>query len=113
MTSLNGTDPARAALASTRHCVVTADGLELPLTRFVGETTRPFPVLLTHGTFSNGRICGRLAGYLAEHGFDCWVLELRGHGRSKVGPVHPDFEQFSEFDAPAALRAVRQHTQNK
>lgn len=91
---------------------LTTDRVALSLLRVYGEVRYSTPVVLSHGTFSNAQTCTRLALYLAGHGFDCWVLELRGHGRSEVGPVHPDFEQFSELDVPTALRAVRQHTRN-
>jgi oxygen-independent coproporphyrinogen-3 oxidase len=75
-----------------------------------GDVRHPTPLLLTHGTFSNANVCTRLAAYLAEHGFDCWILELRGHGRSLAGPAAPDFEWFAEYDVPAALDAVRATT---
>lgn len=91
----------------------TDDGAELHLTRIRGDVTHPAPVLLTHGTFSNAAVCVRLAVYLAHHGFDCWVLELRGHGRSAGSRVTPDFEVFSELDVPAALRAVRRETRRR
>jgi len=86
------------------------DAIELALTRFAGRITRPVPVVLTHGTFSNGRICSRLAEYLAENGFDCWVLELRGHGESQGNVPNPDFEAFGLFDVPAALKLVSTET---
>lgn len=110
MTTLSASDSASAGLAPTRYRVTTADGVELALTRFAGETTRPVSVVLTHGTFSNARICGRLAAYLAGHGFDCWVLELRGRGESQRKISNPTFEDFGLFDVPAALEAVRAHT---
>ncbi len=110
MTTLNTPDSVPAGLAPTRYRVTTADGVGLALTRFAGETTRPVPVVLTHGTFSNARICGRLAAYLAGHGFDCWVLELRGRGESQRKISNPTFEDFGLFDAPAVLEAVRAHT---
>ncbi|MGH7307240.1 MAG: alpha/beta fold hydrolase [Candidatus Rokuibacteriota bacterium] len=103
-------DSASADLVPTRYRVTTTDGVELALTRFSGETTRPVPVVLTHGTFSNARICGRLAAHLATHGFDCWVLELRGRGESQQKISNPTFEDFGVFDVPAALEAVRAHT---
>jgi oxygen-independent coproporphyrinogen-3 oxidase len=92
---------------------LTKDGVELSLLRISYDTRQDTPVLLTHGTFSNAQVCTRLARYLAENGFDCWILELRGHGRSAAGSVHPDFERFSEFDVPAALHAVRQRTKKE
>ncbi|PWB45830.1 MAG: hypothetical protein C3F12_07020 [Candidatus Methylomirabilota bacterium] len=92
---------------------LTSDRVELSLLRIYGEVWHETPVLLTHGTFSNAQTCTKLATYLAESGFDCWILELRGHGRSEIGPARPNFERFSEFDVPAALRAVRERTQDK
>jgi oxygen-independent coproporphyrinogen-3 oxidase len=103
----------RESVELTWYRELTSDSVELSLLRIYGEVWHDSPILLSHGTFSNAQTCTRLATYLAENGFDCWILELRGHGRSEVGPVHPDFEQFSELDVPAALRAVRQKTQNK
>lgn len=90
---------------------LTNDGVELSLLRIYGKVQHEPPVILTHGSFSNAQTCTRLARYLAEQGFDCWILELRGHGRSEAGPVSPNVERFSEFDVPAALRAVRRETQ--
>lgn len=92
---------------------LTSDSVELSLLRVYGDVWYDPAVVLTHGTFSNAQTCTRLATYLAENGFDCWVLELRGHGRSEAGPVHPNFERFGECDVPAALRAVRHHTQDR
>lgn len=95
---------------SERHRVLTADGVELSLTRVVSPDRPGDPVLLTHGTFSNATICARLADYLAARGFDCWILELRGHGASQRAVPAPSFEAFGLFDVPAALEAVRAHT---
>jgi oxygen-independent coproporphyrinogen-3 oxidase len=94
---------------SERHRILAEDGVELSLTRVVGPDKAGHPVVLTHGTFSNGGICARLAGYLAGHGFDCWVLELRGHGASQRAVPAPSFEAFGRLDVPAALEAVRAH----
>jgi len=91
----------------------TKDSVELSLLRISHDIRHDVPVLLTHGTFSNAQVCTRLAGYLAENGFDCWILELRGHGRSEAGDAHPDFERFSEFDVPAALQAVLHRTRKE
>jgi oxygen-independent coproporphyrinogen-3 oxidase len=95
---------------SERHRVLAEDGVALSLTRVVGDDGRGLPVVLTHGTFSNAGICARLAGYLAGHGFDCWILELRGHGASQRAVPAPSFEAFGRLDVPAALEAVRAHT---
>ena len=88
----------------------TEDGITVALTRYAADVTRSAPVVLTHGTFSNGGLCARLAAYLAQDGFDCWVLELGGHGASQRDGYRPDFEAFGLYDVPAAIDAVRQHT---
>jgi oxygen-independent coproporphyrinogen-3 oxidase len=109
--------PARASgptsprgIRSERHRVLAADGVELSLTRVAGTNGTGDPVVLTHGTFSNATICARLAEYLAGHRFDCWILELRGHGASQREILHPSFEAFGLLDVPAALEAIHTHT---
>jgi oxygen-independent coproporphyrinogen-3 oxidase len=87
--------------------VITADGVRLSLLEFEPRAERRTPVLLTHGTFSNGNVCTRLASYLANYGFPCWVLELRGHGASD-GSRRAIFEDFGCLDVPAAVNAVRE-----
>ena len=100
----------RTREAGTPYRAITEDGVDLALTRFPAQRAGQAPVLLTHGTFSNGGICARLAAYLAEHGFDAWVLDLRGHGGSQRAVPKPDFEAFGLLDVPAAIEAVRTHT---
>jgi oxygen-independent coproporphyrinogen-3 oxidase len=91
--------------------VLAADGVRLTVLEFEPKVRRAAPVLLTHGTFSNGNVVTRLAAYLATYGFPCWVLELRGHGASD-GPTRPaTFEDFGRLDVPAAADAVRQRAQ--
>lgn len=57
-----------------------------------------------------------LARYLRDEGFDVWVLELRGAGRSRRGLRMPPalyrwtFEDYVHHDVPAALALVRQRT---
>jgi oxygen-independent coproporphyrinogen-3 oxidase len=94
----------------TRHRVLAEDGVALSLTRVFGAGGPGDPIVLTHGTFSNATICARLADYLAASGFDCWVLELRGHGASQRVVPRPSFEAFGLLDVSAALKAVRTHT---
>ena len=94
----------------TRHYILTDDGVALSLLRLGGHRGHATPVVLTHGMFSNAGICLRLARYLAQEGFDGWVLELRGHGASQRSGFTPTFEAFGVFDVPAALAAVRAHT---
>src|SRR5438067_12702926 len=74
--------------------VRTDDGVELALHRVSGAVWQGCPDLLTHGTFSNGKVCARLAGYLADRGFSCWLLEQGGHGKSERGHINADFLRF-------------------
>lgn len=48
-------------------------GSSLALYRYAVPSSPHLPVVLTHGTFSNARICSRLAAFLREAGFDCWI----------------------------------------
>jgi oxygen-independent coproporphyrinogen-3 oxidase len=92
-----------------------ADGVELSLYRAEPDRAPyPTPVLLVHGTFSNrnfffGPTADRsLARALAGRGFDCWVAELRGRGRSKPAGRSGGwrFEDWIRLDAPALVEAV-------
>ena len=71
------------------------------------------PVILTHGTFSNARICMELAGFLNTAGFDCWIYEWRGHGQSEYGQLSPDAEGFARHDVPAVIERVLAETMNE
>lgn len=108
-------DPADEALAAP-----TGDRWLLALARRRPRgAARSVPVLLLHGIAAN-HVCmdfpmGRLslAGYLAEAGFDCFSLDLRGHGRSRRGAGARrgwDFDDYVKEDLPAAVAAVRRAT---
>jgi predicted alpha/beta hydrolase len=98
--------------------VRTADDVELALFRARPEgTARDTALLLVHGTFSNRNFFSGtgergLAGMLAARGYDAWVAELRGHGRS--GPMARGrdwrFEDWIRYDAPALVRGVLEHS---
>jgi pimeloyl-ACP methyl ester carboxylesterase len=96
-----------SGISATDHHAVTADGVTLALARYAGTVKHNVPVLLTHGLFSNRQVCAPLAQYLAREGFDCWVLELRGHGASEKPATRPDPEAWGAYDVPTALDAVR------
>jgi pimeloyl-ACP methyl ester carboxylesterase len=54
-----------------------------------------------------------LAAHLAEGGFDCFALDLRGHGdsrRMEGAPRSWSFDDYLRLDVPAALEAVRAAT---
>jgi pimeloyl-ACP methyl ester carboxylesterase len=49
-----------------------------------------------------------LSAHLAAAGFDCFALDLRGHGASREGPARDwTFDDYLDLDLPAALDAVR------
>ena len=85
------------------------DGHRLHLRRFIGDENGPV-VLMLHGAIENGRIfysrSGRgLAPWLAEQGFDVFVLDLRGRGDSRPrvarGARYGQTEAITE-EVPAA-----------
>src|SRR5262249_22017119 len=100
----------------------TRDGWRLALYRHrPARRAHATPVLLCHGMSSNrwdmdgpGEVS--LARYLAARGYDAWVVELRGAGRS-TRPTWWNgkrydwtFEDYVQHDAPAALRVVLNET---
>lgn len=105
-----------------RYRVRTHDGWHLALYRYLpSRRSHRTPVLLCHGMSSNrwnmdgpGDIS--LARYLLRHGYDVWIVELRGAGRS-TRPTWWNgkrydwrFEDYVQHDAPAALRKVLRET---
>jgi len=97
----------------------TEDGVELAVTRLDAGAGRAAgePVVLVHGTF-----CQRsfwvsdkglgLGPYLRERGYDVWIPEARGHGRS---PRDRRFRAWSaedqmRFDLPTVQRLVAEET---
>lgn len=102
--------------------VRTHDGWRLSLYRY---PTRPrahrTPVLLCHGMSSNrwnmdGPGRQSLARFLAWRGYDAWVIELRGAGRSTRPTLWNrkgydwTFEDYVQHDGPAALQKVLRQT---
>ena len=100
----------------------TRDGWRLALYRYAARRgSHRTPVLLCHGMSSNrwdmdgpGRLS--LARYLNRRGYDAWVVELRGAGRS-TRPTwwngkryNWTFEDYVYHDAPAALQRVLRET---
>jgi pimeloyl-ACP methyl ester carboxylesterase len=100
----------------------THDGWRLALYHYTPQRRmHQTPVLLCHGMASNrwdmdgpGRVS--LARYLVRWGYDVWLIELRGAGRS-TRPTWWNgkrydwrFEDYVQHDGPAALRAVLRET---
>ena len=90
------------------------DGTRLSLWRVHEDTTTPpvgtRNVFLTHGTFSDKRICLGIAKPLAQLGYTCWILEWRGHGSSAPSHVAYNFDTVARYDVMAALTYL-QHQQ--
>ncbi len=101
-----------------QHFARTRDGWRLALYRYLPERGgHRTPVVLCHGMSSNrwdmdgpGRIS--LARYLLRRGYDTWVVELRGAGRSTRPNLWNGkrydwtFEDYVYHDAPAVLKKV-------
>jgi predicted alpha/beta hydrolase len=60
-------------------------------------------IFLTHGTFSNRKICIGIAKYFASIGYTCWIMEWRNHGESSKTTKKFNFETIALFDIKAVL----------
>jgi len=99
----------------------TRDGWSLALARHRPRgAPRRVPVLLVHGIGAN-HLCLdfprdglSLPAFLARSGFDCFALDLRGHGRSRPlrrdAPRRWDVDTYAREDLPAALDAIHRET---
>jgi pimeloyl-ACP methyl ester carboxylesterase len=96
----------------------TRDGWTLYLGRHrpKGEPRLP-PVLLVHGIAMNRQAFDfgverySVALFLSRVGFDCFTLDLRGHGRSRRGPGRRwNLDTYLHEDLPAAFEAIRAAT---
>jgi pimeloyl-ACP methyl ester carboxylesterase len=101
--------------------VTAKDGWELAIGRCrPAGPARPLPVLLVPGiamnrqAFEFGVPPYALAAHLAAAGFDCFTLDLRGHGGSRRRPPGAprrwNLDTYLHQDLPAAFDAVRRAT---
>lgn len=60
-------------------------------------------IFLTHGTFSNRKICDGIATYLTHKGFTCWIMEWRNHGNSSKSKKKFNFETIAKYDIKSAF----------
>ncbi len=101
-----------------RHRAVTDDGWQVALYRYrpqAGEA-KPFPVVMGHGLAGSRYLFDchddySLARYLARHGYDAWLVDLRGRNESwPAGGPDPElqwsFDDFVAYDVPAAVATV-------
>ena len=63
-------------------------------------------VFLSHGTFSNRKVCTGIAEFLTECGYTCWLLEWRNHGSSPPAKTKFTFETVGKYDFTAALNYI-------
>jgi pimeloyl-ACP methyl ester carboxylesterase len=105
------------------HWCVTPDGLRLALARYRPKGTpadRP-PVVLIPG-LSTDRFSFDLEGadglpqVLQSRGYEVWIIELRGHGRSEGGrkfdPIW-SVDDYRQKDLPVAFETIRRVTGQK
>ena len=106
------------------HIVRTSDRRRIALHRYCSRTerTRRNPVILVPGFGVNRRTFDAfegvsLAAYLAERGFDVWILEFRDHGMSAAGcgasALDFTFDDFLYRDFPAACEHIRAVTRKR
>ena len=94
----------------TLHIVPMTSGGAVALQHFSCPASKATPVIVTHGTISNGESVTPLANHLVEQGFDCWVLEWGGHGQSDISHTKQDFEYPAFNDVPTAIDFVLEQT---
>lgn len=90
------------------------EGQTLHLRRIVGDNASGPAVLFLHGAVENGKIFYTesnkgLAPFLAEHGYICYVADLRGRGQSKpVISKHTKYGQTEAIveDIPAFINKI-------
>ncbi|MFB6347611.1 MAG: alpha/beta hydrolase [bacterium] len=98
------------------HKVKTSDGVEVALWRYPNRNENPGePVLLVHGLGANHRNLALddengVVQYLAEQGYDCWAIDLRGRGRSDTPSGGWCFDDYAQKDLPAVLDYILETT---
>lgn len=91
--------------------LIAADGLRLGWWRVSDPTVLRKDAqncFLTHGTFSDRRVCMSAAQAWAERGHVAWILEWRSHGTSEIATQPFDFESVAMLDVIAALHWLRE-----
>ena len=99
------------------HTFMTADGKALRLTRYNnnGRNTKG-PVLFTHGLgvssqiFSIDTIDTNLLEFLAERGYDCWLLDFRASIDLPYARERWTADACAKFDYQPAVDLIRQTT---
>ena len=93
------------------HPFVTADGVQLLLTRYQGGAKGP--VILSHGLgvssriFSMDTIETNLLEFLYAHGYDVWLLDYRASIELPASTGRFTGDDVAKYDYPAAVAKVR------
>ncbi len=93
-------------IQETKYSVKMGNGGSISLHRFMPPKVAGDPIVIAHGTISNGDAVRDLAVYLAGLGYDCWSLEWGGHGKSRAAHKRQDFEYPAFNDLPTAIEFV-------
>ncbi|MCH2211676.1 MAG: alpha/beta hydrolase [Fuerstiella sp.] len=100
-------------MSETLHLVNMENGGRIALYRLAGQHSDRPPVIVAHGTISNVNTVRTLGKFLADNGFDCWLLEWAGHGQSQAASSRQNFEYAAFNDLPAAVDTVLRETQQQ
>src|SRR5690348_18040771 len=92
----------------------TADGVTLHIDRVRAQGRSRGALVCLHAMMTDGRYFGArrpdgFAAELAAQGFDVFVADFRGHGRSvppRAGEQDWSFDDLVELDVPAIVAAV-------
>lgn len=116
---VGGNCASAAAYTEEVHSFAARDGWGLKLTRFRPPVIsgKKEPLVILHG-FASNRYCFHLPNaslpeYLVGQGYDVWLAELRGHGRSdkpewlNPGGYNWGVDEYIQHDAPAIIDEVR------
>ncbi len=96
---------------SDTHCTLPLDGGgQIRLIRLSGPRQISVPLILAHGTLSNGATVRSFGDYLSGLGFDVWLLEWGGHGSSTASCARRNFEAPAFDDLPRAVGFVKETT---
>lgn len=60
-------------------------------------------LLLMHGAFSDKDVCLGIACYFAELGYQCFIMEWRGHGSSSQPQTNYHLEDIAFYDVKATF----------
>ncbi len=94
------------------HYFAATDGCPLRLLRFAGGQRGP--VLLLHGIgvssqmFTTDTIDTNLVEYLAEHGYDVWLLDFRSSIALPSAARAATCDDIARFDLPTAIAKLRE-----